>query len=376
VSTGHSSNGRASPPLIASLVALLFALLVAALPAAGRQVDGRPGGPATAPFVARAGTGLTLDGKPYRFTGFNVYNANSRDNCWYSLGYPDGALAAALDAVGPGEEAIRAWFYQGLATTDGTRDWSAFDQTLNVARARGIKVIVTLADQWGSCDSGIGAPATYKDEAWYRSGYRTSVAPGNLRPYRDWVAEIVRRYRRDPAVLAWQLMNEAEVKPAIGTGCSTDAAAILQAWAADVAGLVKSIDSRHLVSIGTMGGGQCGAQYTDYQGLYSLPAIDLCEVHDYGDPAPMPGDQWNGLAFRLAQCATLGKPLIVGEVGLKDMALDTRAAVLGAKFEAQFGAGIAGALVWALRDDAHGGSSTTDYDAGENDPLVALFSRY
>jgi mannan endo-1,4-beta-mannosidase len=376
VSTGHPSNGRASPPLIALLIALFLALLVPVLPAAGRQVDGRPGGPATAPFVARAGTGLTLDGKPYRFTGYNVYNANSRNNCWYSLGDPDGELAAALDAVGPGEEAIRAWFYQGLATTAGTRDWSAFDQTLNVARARGIKVIVTLADQWGSCDSGTGAPSAYKDETWYVTGYRTSVAPGNLRPYRDWVAEIVKRYRRDPAILAWQLMNEAEVKPALGAECSANAAAILKAWAADVAGLVKSLDSRHLVSLGTMGSGQCGAQYTDYQSLYSLATVDLCEVHDYDDLAPMPGDQWNGLAFRLEQCATLGKPLIVGEVGLKNMALDARALALGAKFEAQFGAGIAGALVWALRDDAHGGSSTTDYDAGEDDPLVSLFTRY
>ncbi len=37
-------------------------------------------------FVARNGTHLVLDGKPYRFTGLNIYNANSINNCWYTLG--------------------------------------------------------------------------------------------------------------------------------------------------------------------------------------------------------------------------------------------------------------------------------------------------
>jgi mannan endo-1,4-beta-mannosidase len=330
---------------------------------------------AGAGFVHRAGTGLTLDGRPYRFTGFNIYNANSRDNCWFSLGYSDGALATGLDALGPGHEAFRAWFFQGLATTDGRRDWTAFDQTLAAARAHGMKVVVTLADQWGNCDSGTGLPAVYKNEAWYVTGYRTAVTPGNLRPYRGWVAEIVKRYRNDPTILAWQMINEAEVKPSSTASCSSNAASILRAWAADVGGLIKSLDPNHLVSLGTIGSGQCGSSYTDFGTLHALPVIDLCEVHDYA-PGAMPGDQWNGLAFRLAQCAALGKPLFVGETGLKDLSLVDRAAAFDAKFATQFGAGVVGELVWDLRDDAHGGSSTTGFEASPADPLVALFGRY
>ena len=43
----------------------------------------------------------------------------------------------ALTDIGEGKEAIRAWFFQSLATTNGERDWPAFDHTLAVARAHG-----------------------------------------------------------------------------------------------------------------------------------------------------------------------------------------------------------------------------------------------
>lgn len=334
--------------------------------------------PATSPgpgFVYRDGTKLLLDGRPFRFTGLNIYNANGRDNCAYSLGYDDGSLGASLDAIGSGQEAFRAWFFQDLATTERRRDWSAFDRTLSAARTRGLKVIVTLADQWGACDSG-PSPAVYKSDTWYRTGYRSTIQPGSTQTYRDWVAAIVTRYRDDPAILAWQLMNEAEVKSSrSASSCSPDAATILKAWATDVARLVKSIDSRHLLSLGTMGGGQCGAVHLEYKALHDIPQVDLCEYHDYSVDA-MPGDEWNGLAFRLKQCAALDKPLLVGEVGMKDMPLGTRGATFEKKFRAQFAAGVVGILPWAFIDAAYGGSSVTDYNIGPADPVIDLLMAY
>ena len=133
--------------------------------------------------------------------------------------------------------------------------------------------------------------------------------------YRDFVAEIVNRYRDDPTILAWQLVNEPEVGD-----CSVvpepTAHDLLKSFAADVSGLIKSIDPHHLVSLGTLGTGQCGAQGGDYEDVMSVPTLDLCEYHDY-QPGAMPGDQWNGLQVRLDQCNALHKPLIVGEVGIR-----------------------------------------------------------
>jgi endo-1,4-beta-mannosidase len=329
-----------------------------------------PIGPTTQ-FVARSGATLTLGGAPYRFTGLNIYNANSRDNCWYSLGHADGRLDAGLASIGAGQEVFRAWFFQSLATTSGVRDWSAFDHTLAVAKARGVRVIATLANQWGDCEE---QPAgVYKTDSWYASGYRTVVRSGTV-DYRSWVAEIAARYRDDPTVMAWELMNEPENK--VDTTGPCGAPETLRSWADDVSTLIKAVDPNHLVAVGTIGSGQCGAQEDAYRALHALPAIDLCSYHDYDLPqAAMPGDQWNGLQVRLDQCATIGRPLFVGETGLGSAGADTlaaRATAFDRKFAAEFAAGAVGILMWSWRDEG----LSTGYDIGPLDPALALLAAY
>ena len=159
------------------------------------------------------------------------------------------------------------------------RDWTAFDRTLDRARANGFKVIATLIDQWGNCGSQNQAGA-FKDEAWYTTGY-TAVDPVGTVSYRNWVAEVVDRYKDELAILAWEPVNEAEVRPSFDGGCSANAGQILRTFMADVTGLIKSIDSNHLVSSGVLGDGNCGAQSTDYKDLHALASIDLCSYHDY-----------------------------------------------------------------------------------------------
>ena len=320
---------------------------------------------APSPFVKRAGTKLTLGGNPYRFTGLNIYNANSRGSCWYAMSSGP-TLGSSLDAIGPRKEAFRAWFFQSQATTAGHRDWSAFDHTLSVARSHGVKVIVTLANQWGDCE-----PGGYKTDGWYTGGYRQRD-PGAVASYRGWVKQVVTRYRGNPTILAWQLMNEAEVKPGRDApNCSANAATILKSFATDVSGLIKSIDRNHLVSLGTIGGGQCGAQEAEYRVLHSVPTIDLCEYHDYQPHDPIPGDEFNGLQVRINQCKALHKPLFVGETGIipNDVGgtLAARAAALDAKLSAQFSAGIVGNLAWAW---SKLGSTLDDYDVGAGDPAL------
>jgi mannan endo-1,4-beta-mannosidase len=320
-------------------------------------------------YVTRSGTQLMQGGAPYRFTGLNIYNANSTGSCWYDMA-SGSTLGDSLAAIGPGKQAFRAWFFQSLATRNGVRDWTAFDHTLAVARTHGVRVIVTLANQWGDCET-----SGYKNDQWYAGGYLTRRDPGSTVSYAAWVAQVVARYRNDPTILAWQLMNEAEVKPSRdSSSCSANAARILKTFAGTMSFVVKAIDRNHLLGLGTMGGGQCGAQDAEYQSLYSLPALDFCEYHDYQATAPMPGDQFNGLQHRLDQCRVLKKPLIVDEVGIRPSevggTLEARAAMFSLKFGAQFAAGVAGELAWAWDKD---GSTLDNYDIGPGDPaLVAL----
>ena len=210
----------------------LVACLVASLALVAIPAQAAPAG-----FVERQGGDFELDGDPFKATGFNIYYANSDGTCGPPFGSgPD--LGDAIVSMGTGAKVIRAWFFQSMATNAGARDWSRFDHTLSVAAANGVKVIATLGNQWEDCEPAAG----YKDETWYQTGY-TQPDPGGTVSYRDWVGEVVDRYKDDPTIMAWQLMNEAEVKPTIGGGCSTNAADILSDFATDVSGLV-AIDRR------------------------------------------------------------------------------------------------------------------------------------
>lgn len=329
-------------------------------------------------FVTRNGTQLLLDGQSFRFAGLNIYNANSDGWCWYQM-TSGSALDDALTAIGPRKAAFRAWFFQPLATTGGVRDWAAFDHTLSVAEAHGRRVIVTLTDQWGEC--GIlqdGGTNYYKTKDWYVSGYK-SADPGMLSSYRDWVAEVVTRYKDNPTVLMWQLINEAEVKGSQNDAClpGTEGRDVLIAWASDVSGLIKSLDTNHLVSLGTIGGGQCATQYTEYQDVHAISTIDVCEYHDYSPNNPMPGDPWNGLQFRIDQCNALNKPIFVGETGIIPAQVggtyDDRAAAFQAKLDAQCEAGIDGILAWAW---SNLGSTLDNFDIGPGDPALAVLAEY
>jgi mannan endo-1,4-beta-mannosidase len=333
-------------------------------------------------FVTRVGTSLYLNGSPYRFVGLNIYNANSDGSgtskgCSYALSSGSG-LDSSLTAIGSGQEAFRAWFFQGFAITNGGRDWSAFDHTLSAAAAHNEKVVVTLGNQWGDCDSS----DRYKPLSWYQGAYATQIDPGYLTTYRQWVNDVVTRYKDNPAILMWQFMNEAEAKNADGSCTESSAASALGGFAAAIGQLTKAIDQKHLTNLGTMGNGQCGGAGTDYQMIHSSPYIDLCEDHDYGTPTqPMPGDQYNGLQLRIAQCAALNKPLFMGETGITCSevggSVTTRASDFAAKFPVLFGAGVVGEVMWDWYDAAHGGSCASGgYGIGPGDPALALLSAW
>jgi hypothetical protein len=326
------------------------------------------------PFVTRSGSQLLVDGQPFRFTGLNIFNANSLNNsCWGDLGAGQG-LDEALTVIGPGQTVFRAWFFQSLATSKGARDWSAFDHTLSVARQHGVRVIVTLGNFWNDCE-GSASQARYRTESWFRTGYRNQRTAGLPATYREWAAEVVSRYRNDPTVMAWQLMNEASTPSDNGSGaCTRTSAATLRAFTQDMATVIKSIDAKHLLSLGTVGGGECGTRGADYLFVHSVLGIDLCEMHDYGPATEaIPTNAENGLVARLAQCRSLNKPLFMGETGLElspALSVAQRASALRARLTAEFQAGVVGSLIWDWCDaDVY---PCSRYEVGGDDPTLGV----
>ena len=315
-------------------------------------------------YVTRSGGTLMLGGAPFRFTGMNIYNANWANGempptTWItaSSSRPSPTSASAASTAGD-HGVIRAWFFQPLATPDktGPRDWTRFDRTIAAAKAAGYYVIPTLGNQWGECGHK-GATAGYKRIDWYRTGY-TQLQPEDAvyttyASYRDWVAEVVARYKDEPAILAWQLergrdeRRPARWMPGRSGGIRRPGPVGERCVGADQVDRPEpSRQPRH---------DRHGAVRHERRPVprrsTAIPTIDLCEYHDYDPWAAMPGDAFNGLALRIQQCGELGKPLFVGEVGLRPVdvggTVEARAAMFEAKLSAQFAAGVAGELAWA-----------------------------
>ncbi|WP_380158574.1 cellulase family glycosylhydrolase [Kineococcus sp. R86509] len=334
-------------------------------------------------FVERDGRQFTVDGKPFRFVGFNLYDAAASDrySCRPASRIPPEDLEDHFRWLHDhaGVTVVRFWAYQTY--TDGGRDFSAVDRVVDAARATGIRLIPVLEDGPGDCST--GEPGVSLAEAdggtWFSQGYRKPYGSARI-SYRDYVRAITEHYSDEPVVMAWMLVNEAETPARDDQGRS-----VLVSFAGDVAGLVHSVDPNHLVTLGTQGNGAPGGSGADFLAVYNQTDLDFVEVHDwarYGsDTEAMPGAEADGslpavgsqtcrsttapIACSFAIAAQIQKPLVVGEVGISasDAAgRGRRAELVRAKAQAAFDAGASGYLVW------HYGTGQTDgYDVVRSD---------
>ena len=283
-----------------------------------------------------------------------------------------------------GATVIRFWAYQTY--TQGATYWAGVDRVLAAAKATGMKVIPVLEDGPGDCTTSSTATpkSKYEDDTWYSKGYKVPYGNATL-SYRAYVARITAHYADDPTILGWSMMNEADTSARDSSGRS-----ILVDFATDVAGVIRAADPNHLITVGTQSNGAPGASGPDFAAVYGLKSIDFAEVHDWGywgsDSEPMPGgtgatppsttsltcvasDAPVGCSFAFAK--QLGKPLVVGEAGIKGVTAAervTRARQLRAKMDAAFGAGASGYLIWSVTT-----GETDGYDVltTTNDPLIA-----
>ena len=264
------------------------------------------------------------------------------------------------------------------------------DRVFAAAAAHGQRLIVTLTDQGGTCDGN-----HWQDPSWYEGGYKqvfndSSNSDGQGHTplsYWSYLQDVVNRYKSLPAVGMWEPISEAEASTCDGNfepntcwghnNCldeATAASALRQFF--DVVGAeIHTLDPEHLVENGLLGGGQCGTASADYQYVSASPGADVLSYHDYFAGTPMGGDQWNGVAARIAQAHNLNKPIISGETGIDAgtsagcTTLTDRANQIQAKIGAQLQAGASGILVWDWLP-APSNPCTTDTFPG--DPLMTV----
>jgi len=247
--------------------------------------------PAAVGFVGRSGGLFTLNGQPTRFVGVNYYNA-AGDATVYQCGYRREQPEIELDGefrrirAETGSSVVRFWAFQTYA--GGGTNWVGIDRVMRLAQAHDLRVIPVLENQWADCTQGGRRTAD-----WYTTGYQQPYGDLPL-SYEAYVRRIVERYRDNPTVFAWMLMNEAEARRTDG---SSDPDALL-GFADRMSRLVREVDPNHLVGLGVMGRGQPGTREPAFDRLHAVPTLDFVTYHDYADDdAPLPGARLELAAF-------------------------------------------------------------------------------
>jgi hypothetical protein len=220
-----------------------------------------------------------------------------------------------------------------------------------------VRIVPALTNQWQPCDE--PSPSTPEKELpWYQRGYQQPEG-GYTLSFKQFAVEMATHFANEPTIAFWQLVNEAEAPTS--SGCSeTEAAMALRSFADTMAAALHAADPNHLVNLGTQGAGECGTAGSDYAYVHA-GAVDLCEVHDYSNPALAMPTGPNSLSQDVSDCHGLGKPIFIGEAGIPanvqpdgssgsasvtTTTLDQRAAFFKAKIDAFDTAGGVGYVIW------------------------------
>src|SRR4051812_47381373 len=136
-------------------------------------------------------------------------------------------------------------------------------------------------------------PGGRKSADWYTEGWRAT--------HEAHIRNVVTRYKDEPTVAFWELINES-----FGDG------AAVRAFNDQAGALVRSIDGNHLIESGSMPsyafGGDAG-----WKTANGSSAVDITSIHEYdGNTIESP---W--LLNALPLTRELAKPVVVGEFGVK-----------------------------------------------------------
>lgn len=280
-----------------------------------------------AQLIRVAGSQLMLHEKPFKVKGVNYY---PRQAAWHRfIEEADlAAVTAELDVIQQvGFNTVRIFLrYEPLfdcQPEDAIPNEAAFaklDRLFELTRERNLKLIVTLNDL-----PDLAFRPLYTDWAHYDAQ----------------TVYIVRRYRHEPHILAWDLRNEGDLDYGVsGTHTVYATQAEVMAWLAHVSELVRQHDPHHLITAGWFG------DPTD-----TAPYSDILSFHHWAEA--------DALRARIATYQQqTDKPLLLQEVGYHSWAeaahdrrsLVQQADILGRVVSVAEETDIAGWVVWTAFD--------------------------
>jgi mannan endo-1,4-beta-mannosidase len=342
-------------------------------------------------FVQRRGTELVQDGRVLAGTGVNLFDAAAGPGWACEHASTEDELTDAFAALrASGARVVRFWAFQTY--TAGGTDWRGIDKVIAAAKASDVLLIPTLEDGPGWCTTGPTQQSKWQLPGYFSEGYQRPYGSAQL-SLLDYAGVIAQRYRDERTIAAWMIMNEAETSERAADGSSA-----LVGMARTVAAAIKRADPNHLVTLGTQGNGAPGTSGRDFAALAALPELDYTEVHDWPreggsettvlagaapggllpDPdSPACQDLTAPVACSFAIARRAGKPLVVGEIGVKTATAGgpaQRARAVGAKVRADLAAGAALVILWEARLPRDGGGEGFDVRPGSGDPLLEVLA--
>ena len=256
-------------------------------------------------FVERSGTGFVLNGNPYRYVGANFWygailasegQGGDRDRLCreldrlHELGLDNLRILVGSD----GERGVKTKVEPTLQVSPGVYNdtiLAGLDYLLQQMGQRGMKAVLYLNNAWEWSGgygfylehAGVGkAPrpneTSYQEYMSFVSQFSTNAKAQEL--YFQYVRDIISRTNRytdipyvdDPTIMSWQIGNEPRA-------FSQEAKAPFVEWLGKTSALIRSMDSKHLISIGSEGIWGCEEDAELYEQICSDPNIDYMNAH-------------------------------------------------------------------------------------------------
>ena len=371
-------------------------------------------------FIKVNGTQFELNGKPYYYTGTNLWygcylgssgKAGDRERLVRELDNLKLLGITNLRILGASEESyIQNSLKPAIQIKPGVYDkdlLDGLDFLLSEMRKRDMHAVIFLNNYW----EWTGGMSQYND--WANGGGGVDPANGNYGNFMDYSATFYSnekakemflryvyslvtrenkytgdRYYEDPTIMAWQLANEP--RPGRNTYWDDE----YYRWIETTAQFIHNIDPNHLVSTGNEGLAGSLQDSTNYLTAHKTKYIDYLTMHLWPKnwgwfdakniEATYPQTEKNAVNYideHIALARQLNKPIVMEEFGLpRDGELckpgtPTTARdkyfkkILSLVYDsAAAGAPIAGTNVWAWGGEGRGKNADDKWRPG--DPFV------
>jgi hypothetical protein len=305
------------------------------------------------PFVRRVERSFFLNGEPFRFAGVSSWALLQPAPCATVKGQDREAwVEKAYDDLVPARAKVARFFaFQSSAGTGGA-DFTLFDAAVRGARRAGVRLQLVLDNNDGGCSQG-----ARRDNAWYQTGYQTPDGDYAL-SYRDFAEAVARRYRDEPTVLGYVLIQ----------GLGGADTSVLSSFVTEMGQRLHGLAPSQLLSLDLDFDSASGG--TSFRELEQRPVVDFVDVDDYTfeyPPKPLAPALLEALA-QIDKPATIGEGAFVLEGG-DPAALAARGEAARNRILEWENWGFSGALLWAYQPGW--GAVSEEFDARPGDPILA-----